>query len=247
MCITFAGILLIISPLLKTCCDSSQSLPNGSQAIEYIELLKSVDDGKRQAGKDKLLELGPDSIGPLVSLLENISKDDFTPLFSSGHSKEGEEIWKLREKALNSGNDAAAQAATERLAQIEISGRLKNDIMEILGRLHAREAVPLLIRIMEQREIDNLWEKLRPEMYALAAIGSEAVPGLIQSIKDADAVAKRNLNSVSPYRLQVRSARVLGLIGDKRALPLLRDLLKQQRDILVSEAIKQIEVKNGIR
>lgn len=247
MCLTLASMFLIMSSALKADGNSFQSPSNRNQASEYIELLKSVDEGKRQAGKDKLFELGPDSIGPLVSLLENISMDDFTRVFASGHSKEGEDIWELREKAINSRNEAAAQAATERLAQIEISGRLKNDIMEILGRLRAREAVPLLIRIMEQREIDNLWEKLRPEMYALAAIGSEAVPGLIQSIKEADAVAKRNLNSVPPYRLQVRSARVLGLIGDKRALPALRDLLKQQRDVLVSEAIRQIEVKNGIK
>ncbi len=214
-----------------------------NQVSDYIELLKSSEEAKRQEGKEKLFHIGSDAIGPLISLLEDLFKDDFTPWFASGRAEEGKEVWERRQRALDSGDAGAARAAWDQLAQLEISGRLKNDVMEILGRLQAQAAVPLLIRIMEEREIDNLWEKMRSEMYALVAIGSPAVPRLIELIKEAKVAAKRNPHGISAYRLQVRAAKVLGLIGDARALPVLKELLRRGKDVIVSQAIEQIKHK----
>lgn len=62
---------------------------------------------------------------------------------------------------------------------------------ELLGSLHAEEAVPLFVKIMEQRHPDNLVEERRPEMTALAAIGPAAVPAVIESVQNAEPTARR--------------------------------------------------------
>jgi HEAT repeat protein len=85
---------------------------------------------------------------------------------------------------------------------------------------------------------------MRSEMYALAEIGSSAVIPLIELIRGAEAASKRSSHEVPAYRIQVRAARVLGEIGDARALPVLRTLLKQKRDVMVGRAIEAIKQKN---
>lgn len=245
MSVTALSVMLFMALRLDMLTDSPQDTFNRKQVSEYIELLKSSDEVKRQEGKEKLLLLGSSSIGLLVSLLGELSADPFRPWFVSGREREGIEAWERRQKADDSGNVAEARAASELIAQLEISGRLKNDVMELLGQLRAEEAVPILIRLMEERPVDNLWEKMRYDMKALVAIGSAAVPQLIESIKNAKDTAKRNWQPIPAYRIQVRAAIVLGMIGDERALPVLEELLRQENDMLVDLAIKQIKEKSG--
>jgi HEAT repeat protein len=223
-----------------------QDRPNGNQAIEYVALLKSFDEAIRNEGKSKLLKLGAESIRPLVALLEDLLREPFKPWFAVGREREGKEAWD-HYQAVDPREVNVVRAASDRLAGLEISGRLRNDTIELLGRLRAHEAVPLLIRIMEQRDLDNASEKMRAEMYALAAIGSSAVPALIESIRRAQTAGKGVPNGVPPYLIQVRSARVLGLIGDARALPVLKEMLSRKKDVIVWKAIEDIKRVNRIK
>ena len=59
------------------------------------------------------------------------------------------------------------------------------DIIDLLGSLQAEEAVPLLIKIMENRGSHSGKEKMGVEMKALCQIGSRAVPKLIEEIEQA--------------------------------------------------------------
>jgi hypothetical protein len=77
----------------------------------------------------------------------------------------------------------------KQLMGLEISGRLKNDVCELLGNLHAEEAVPMLVEIMEREEIHDLIPGMTPVMRALAAIGPPAVPRLIESVEMAEVTA----------------------------------------------------------
>ncbi|HEV8483807.1 MAG TPA: hypothetical protein VGV87_09685 [Blastocatellia bacterium] len=145
---------------------------------------------------------------------------------------------------------------------IEITARLRNDVIALLGELRAAKSAPLLVEIMENRIMDNLFEKMRPEMTALANIGAAAVPYLISSIETAKQKAlsvqfpdprtdeeRTRYVMTQTARTQLRAAMVLGEIGDPRGLPVLQRLLEPTSDlnlvrpetVVVKHAIKQIQ------
>ena len=113
----------------------------------------------------------------------------------------------------------------------------------------SREPLPLLIYSEETDKrirtlIDSMLaqdtyslthESWGPSMQALADIGPQAVPRLIETVDRAREIyISRNLAAglppsdfsirVEPFIVQTRAVMVLGRIGDKRALPILLDI-----------------------
>jgi len=140
--------------------------------------------------------------------------------------------------------------------------RLKDDIVELLGRLKAEGAIPLLITLMGQKDIGGPWEMFSPEMRALVQIGPPAVPYLISSIENAEVTArarefaddpiftdevKQRIRKTFVFQIQSRASIVLGEIGDARALPILRKLRRTRNDEFllpyVERAIEKIQSK----
>ena len=193
---------------------------NNDQVTLAIKQLQATDEAERQAAKKKLLELGASAIPPLLVILKDLDshRGYIVP-------DDKEEAKKLKEESL-------------RLGQLEY------DVEELLGKLHAEEAIPLLIKIMEERTAFNALEKMCPEMYALVEIGPAAVPKLIESIENAQARARRLDNSMPSLPIQRRAAIVLGRIGDRRALPILERLLKETKLVDFWYAVEQIKTKN---
>src|SRR5262249_4403469 len=149
--------------------------------------------------------------------------------------KEGAEAW---ENYKNLPPDQMSDEAMKNLLVLEIDSRLKNDVYELLGNLHAEEAVPILVEIMEHQEIYDLIPGMSPAMRAIAEIGPGAIPRLIESLENAQMTAasiwtspdlseEENRGIISCYstRIQENVILVLEKIGDERALPALEKLL----------------------
>jgi len=211
----------------------SMSIAQGQTSIKddqvssAIEQLWSADKTVSQTAKAKLIELGSSAIPPLLTLLKDLVEEQNTGHFIPDDEEEAK---KVREK-------------------LNIMARLTNDVYELVGRLHVVEAVPLLIKAMEERKVYNLWEKWSPDMQALAEIGPPAVPKLIESIENAEATSDRDLDKgieIEAFRIQIRAATVLGKIGDARALQILERLDKETKTIDFWWAIQQIKKKNGM-
>lgn len=229
-----------------------------SEAETAVNQLWSDDEMVRLAAKGKLIELGPEATRPLMTLLEDLRQNP-GPRYVRGKQKEGEEAF---EQYRNLPNKQKVGEALKKSMSLEISGRLSNDVYELLGRLHAVQAVPLLVEIVEKQEIDSLIPGMTPAMRALAEIGPVAVPRLIESIENAASTA-----AFSPYvtapdlseeakqrnlewqriRIQVNAVLVLENIGDARALPVFEKLLNTTRNEflarMVGDAITALKQK----
>lgn len=204
-------------------------------AGELVDLLWSSDHAQRRAAKRRLLKVGPDAIPVLLSLLEDIRANPRKRRFATG--REGEAHQAL---------DRYQDYPPEDLYDLEITGRLKDDTAELLGQLHAVDAVPILIELM-RRQVAADWPRgLDRVMRSLAQIGPPAVPALMQEIENAPSKAHsvvlrdENSSSESGDRdeennqwdvsrevaiIRIRAVLVLGEIGDERALPAIERLL----------------------
>ena len=118
----------------------------------------------------------------------------------------------------------------------------------------------LIDRLMAQETYSLTHEDWGPSMQALADIGPQAVPRLIETVDRArETYISRNLAAglppsdfsirVEPLIVQTRAVMVLGRIGDKRALPILLDI-QAHHDLCplrceVDDAIKSIKENQG--
>jgi hypothetical protein len=133
--------------------------------------------------------------------------------------------------------------------EMDAEARIEAEALKLAGLLRVEEAVPLLIKIMEERGTFILMEKGSAEMTALAQIGPAAVPAVMESIEDANTTTERNRENgcercPDAFRIQIRGAHVLGDIGDPVALPLLELLLQETKTLDYWWAIQQIKKKN---
>jgi HEAT repeat protein len=225
-----------------------------------VKQLFSGDDAVRSAAKVRLVELGPKAVRPLISLLKDL-RNDPGPRFELGREKEGAEAW---DHYTNLPIEQKSREPLDTLRGLEIGGRLRNDVYELLGRLHAEEAVPLLVEIMEHQKIDNLIPGMTPVMRALAELGPTAVPRVIESIDRAEITAASSPFVTAPdlsdeakqrnleweiTRIQENAVLVLEKIGDARALATLEKLLTATENELlartVREAMKTIKNKHS--
>ena len=200
--------------------------------------LQSPDQSDVNEAEEKLVALGASAIAPLLSLLNQLT------IRSERHQDKRFVYERLRVPV-----------------NYDTKSRSLNVVYSILSRLHAVEAVPLLIAIMEEEEIDNMIQGMSPVMHALAAIGSAAVPQLINSIDAArdsalslpelsapnlpEATRERRLDWLQG-RIELRATLVLREIDDQQAIPALERLMQRSNnEFIVNQAREAIgHIKN---
>lgn len=218
-----------------------------------VSQLWSPDDSVRRAAKVALGKLGPIAEPYLVSLLSDIVDHFDNPHFATGKEPEGESYWR----------DPLGHV--DFLDRFEITGRLALDCTELLGDVRSREAVPIIVRLMEQGRTLPAYESRGPVSLALLKIGEPAVLPLIEALNRAPSIAAsicRERNQKVPDagcspekladRIRVTAVGALAAIGDRRALPTLEELLKpgapqhnKAIDALIESAIGRIRAKSA--
>lgn len=128
----------------------------------------------RRAAKAQLIQLGPGAIPALLEPLEDTADYRNGNLLPNSEH----ETQEYRAMGLIPPDD---QKLEDRRAEIRANGWLLDDICEVVGKLRAEAAVPLLIRIMEEQETWDPAQHWFPEREALVAIGPAAVPYLIEN------------------------------------------------------------------
>lgn len=221
-----------------------------------VKRLQSPDDVERQAAKEEIIQIGSAAISSLLSLLEDIFRNPNKLYFATGKEIEGADAVQRWEDGISK----------DYPSNLEIGWRLRDDAYELLGRLRAVESVPLLLRIAESRESFARFSTLTAEMRVLVEIGPPLVPLLIEEMEKAKERAasirfgdpqptqeeKTRFINGEAAKMRARAARILGEIGDKRALPSLEKLLEQSSELdswrpdlpFIEGAIKRIKEKN---
>jgi HEAT repeat protein len=252
LCITFllTGIAMVLAAT------STQVPTDADRVASAFKLLWSPDENERRAAKQELIQIGDPTIPPLLSLLEDIFRNPNKFYFATGKEMEGAEAMRLWEDGVT----------TEDLSNLEIGWRLRDDCYELLGRLRAIEAVPLLLRIMERQDIFTGFSTLSAEMRVMVEIGPPAVPNLIEAMEKAKERAasigfggpqpteeeKERIITSEAAKFRARVAMVLGEIGDERALPVLEKFLERSDELglrrldiqFIEKAIRQIKGGN---
>jgi HEAT repeat protein len=205
-----------------------------------LNRLQSRDDSDVAEARVELAAMGEQAIPPLLDLLRELVNQN--PGVLSLMQADAQEHRTTIERSTKDLDD-------------HTKSRVINDIYEILGQLHAAQAVPLLVSIMKKEEIDNMIEGMTPVMRALAEIGSDAVPALIQCLEEAnttlasarlrppdlnDETRRRRLDWIEG-RTQLRAILVLGNIGDKRAIPALEKVETSTENQFIREQAREAE------
>jgi hypothetical protein len=170
------------------------SIKFNSESIvsELVKKLWSSNDPEREFAKVQLSESGPEAIPPLLDLLFDLANHPH-PRFSTGKETEGETAIKSFFH-LVSQFDLQNQDATlsnhigisrKKIDELTINHRLAGDTIFLLGKLKAREAVPFLIELMENRSMLGGYT-YTDEMSALESIGPGAIPSLLKALTDAE-------------------------------------------------------------
>jgi len=154
----------------------------------------------------------------------------------------------------------STESISDLLRDIETTTRLKTEDIHVLGDPKSEGVITRLIDYMGEPDQTGRMNSWNAAMEALAKIGSPAVPKLIEAIQDAPNRAASfrfadgtKLSGIyiqtETDKLRIRAAMVLGRIGDARALPVLRDLPRENgaMSLYVSEALKSIEKANDRR
>jgi len=225
------------------------------QVTSAITRLKAGDAPTREAAKEELLKQGSTAVGPLIAALEELSLNP-KPHFDLGNEAESA-------RALRRHDDLPVNERdpSEGL-MIDITWRLKTDMIELLGRLHDKTAVPLLIKLTAQEMHTSQNEYLRPPMKALVEIGESGVPDILDAVKSVRSDEAETLSNCCPNMtgkqrelmldlqeeiMVARLAIVLGEIRDPRALPTLQELIAPPKSrhpyasLYVKQAIENIE------
>lgn len=187
-----------------------------------LRRLSSPDERKRAEAKLTLLQLGEAAISPLINLARKLDSKYETLGVADRFPCPDGDLAKCEKLHLS-------------------HSRLQSDIILLLGDLYATDAVPLLLEILRCRE-SSFFDGPGPETDALIKMGADAVPQLLAALRRAE--ESRQINA---ELLEQRIARVLGRIGDSRALPLLEEIKGELTALIpkafVTEAIKEIEQK----
>ena len=198
--------------------------PGPSDSIETaIGSLCSVDVRERTEAKKLLLANRSESLKPLLDL--------YTRLRNGTRVCGNEPATRNESTSL----DEVAEDETEELA----NARLLLDVIDLLTQLRSEEAIkPFIDYLYDYKCCVGMGsgdgEGAFREMGALIEMGSLAVPEIIEVLSTArDQAGKTRLSStVVDYEksigFQGRLIRVLGRIGDPKALPLLEELASDQ-------------------
>jgi hypothetical protein len=156
-----------------------------------VRSLFSASETERDSVKGRILQLGALANEQLIELLSDLVENPY-PRFANGNQEAG------RQAVLDHLRMYPELASfeqfehwTELADALFINSRLSSDIIYLLGELGAEEAAPILIRIMEGRNMLQGPDGLGPEMVALSKIGAPAIPHLINAIKEAETTARK--------------------------------------------------------
>jgi HEAT repeat protein len=117
-----------------------------------------------------------------------------------GREQEGRDALEACIEMLKGKGDAIySSVALRRVKSLAINSRLANDSVFLLGELKAGEAVPLLVRILENDRQSFLHTGL--EMDALVKIGTPAIPALIHSFRKAEITATAETELVFGFEI----------------------------------------------
>lgn len=247
---------------------SPQSITDDDGFTFAVKHLWSSDAGKRQIGKEEIVRLGPKVVPKLIALLEDIRlleriRDNPEKEYQLGE----ERVSRIWDHYIDLPVEQKNSETLMRVISPEIAWRLQNDVYELFGRLHSVEAVPTLIKIMEHEQIYFKLASMSGEMQALVKIGPPAVPHLIEAIETAEERAasiqfggsqpteeeKGRYIMSEAAKIRAKVARVLGEIGDVRAVPVLEKLLAASNELnswrpdkpYIEEAINKIKEKSS--
>ena len=130
----------------------------------------------------------------------------------------------------------------------DITRRLIDDCVVLLGHMKWSQAAPVIIELLEGEPLRGAEASCRLETAALKEIGSPAVPGLIAALRDADMTAA-GLPFGNVRTVRARLALALIDIGDARAIPALEDLTRPggefPGDIFIGKAINKMRSGRG--
>lgn len=214
-----------------------RSVAEDDQVAAAITQLRSGDPMARETAKETLLKQGPEAVRALIAALEELFFDP-KPHFDLGNEAEGAEALRRHDNL-----PVKEWNPSERLS-IDITWRLKQDMIELLGRLRDQAAVPLLIELTRREMHTSQNEYLHPPMKALVEIGEPAVPKIVEALESVRSTEAATLSTCCPNltdaerraiiesEQQVMIARlaiVLGEIRDERALPVLEKLIAPPR------------------
>ncbi|MEN3331489.1 MAG: hypothetical protein V7641_854 [Blastocatellia bacterium] len=234
-----------------------QRVSQDREVAGAIDDLWSANDEERQAAKEKLIQLGQASVQPLIDLLQDIITNP-TARYLRGKEMEASELDE-RLRSLPKESRREAVRLVNQLGELVVNWRLKSDICELLGRLRAEAAIPVLMKMMETEDSIGSEERMNPAMKALVRIGPVIFPRIIEAIETAESRAAATkfgfdhtpsefFIRAETVKIQARAAMILGAMGDTRALPILEELLNKNRDEellrYVKEAIRQIWKSN---
>ncbi|MEW6131268.1 MAG: hypothetical protein AB1757_29835 [Acidobacteriota bacterium] len=217
------------------------------------------DEMERKNAKSQLIKLGKKAIPSLISLLEELCCSH-KKAYILGREDEGQRAWKDLIEAMHTHNQRQITKAQTKLRRVDITQRLENDVIEILGKLKATAAIPQLIILMNS---DIVLTKVywNQSMRALIDIGTSSIPYLIDTLEKAEAQLKilesRNLSLVekdnqqseihSANRVQKRAAMVLAAIGDEQVTPVLERVSQEIKFVNLDITPEIIELKNKLR
>jgi HEAT repeat protein len=201
-----------------------------------VDQLWSAADDVRTKAKAALATAGRRAAPQLISLLGDLADHYYEPHFAKGTSAD---------------------------EGVDITKRLIRDCFELLGDMRSAEAVPAMVRIMEQPPVMLLGKGIFAwQTQALAKIGKPAIAPLLEAMRDAALIAasiardpKRGESlyggpdSVADL-IQARAATILGEIGDPVALPALRRVrnggeLSEGAGFAIDEAIRKIHNRSA--
>lgn len=239
---------------------TTSSQTQDEQVLKVMEGLWSADNQERQKAKYELIEMGEAATPALLSLLNDLMRDG-SPRYAHGKEQTAARSIKQVERLPDEANSNLALKLASKYVSYAINWRLKKDACDILGSIQSKAAIPSLIQMMRTENRVSAWETFNPAMEALVRIGPPSVPELIKAIDAAESLANTGLGEESNFsyeakqriirrdaaEIRVRSAMVLGEIGDGSALPTLQELFNKTDDEFLipylKEAIQKIQNK----
>ncbi len=163
---------------------------NDQNLEQAIRKLWSADNAVRDLGRKEVLQIGSAAAPLLVNLLSDLVQDP-RPRFVAEKEEEGRLALKRYVELVRRTKEPLDDSEEyQTVARLAINSRLISDSISLLGELRAIEGVPILVRIMENRET-GISEPADIELEALRRIGSPAISSLIESIENAHISAAR--------------------------------------------------------
>jgi len=163
------------------------------QIAESVEYLWSSNDSERNAGIERILQIGSPAVDLLLRSLVALTEDQY-PRFPKGREEEGKKAVEeyLRTERKFEEDDGfldyqSVLAKKDAVSKLALNARVMSDIVDLLGQLRAESSIPILITIANRHwtyGVSTGPEIRSPETEALIRISRVAVPSLIKNLDE---------------------------------------------------------------